>query len=59
LIQSTDGPLLVYAIEVEDVEHAEPAYAAPTLPIDLEHKRVMPDVVASEARVEPLDEIWR
>jgi hypothetical protein len=41
LIESADGPVLVYAIEVEDSDAANAAYTNSTLPIDLEHGAVM------------------
>jgi hypothetical protein len=59
LIESADGPVLVYAVEVADTERAERAYAESTLTIDLEHRRVMADVVAGDASVESLYELRR
>ena len=41
---------------VEDPERAEQAYSSSTLPIDMEHRRVMEEVVSGEAAVELLYE---
>ena len=41
LVPSADGPVLLYAMEVEDFEKARQAFEASTLPIDLEHKAIM------------------
>ena len=46
LVQTSDGPLLVYAVETEDVDASVAAYRASTLPIDLQHREVMSSVVA-------------
>ncbi|MBK5217556.1 MAG: hypothetical protein JJE02_08225, partial [Propionibacteriales bacterium] len=40
LIQTSDGPLLVYAMEVEDEERSRQAALDSTHTIDAEHKRV-------------------
>ena len=57
LIQSADGPVLVYAIEVEDYEAGLRAYEASTLPLDAEHRRVMASVLGPAADVEMLYEV--
>lgn len=41
LIETRRGWILVFAAEVEDREKARAAYQASTLPIDVEHHRVM------------------
>lgn len=50
LLTTSDGPLLVYAIEAESLAQARP------LPIDLEHRQVMREafagVVAAECLLE-------
>lgn len=51
LIEDGQGHVLVYAIEAEDLERAQQAYRESTLPIDLEHRAVLRDVLG--ARVEP------
>ena len=51
LMEDGQGHVLVYAIEAEDLERAQQAYRESTLPIDLEHRAVLRDVLG--ARVEP------
>ena len=41
LLESGDGPVLVYAIEAADLAQAARAVETQPLPIDLEHRRVM------------------
>jgi Family of unknown function (DUF6176) len=45
LIEGPDGPLLAYLIEAEDLELAARAVQDNPLPIDLEHRRVMGEVL--------------
>ena len=45
LLYTADGPVLIYAIEAQDHARAAAAYAQSTLPIDLEHKRIMKQVL--------------
>lgn len=46
LVHTSDGPLLIYAVEVEDVAAALSAYSESSLPIDVRHREVMASVVA-------------
>jgi hypothetical protein len=46
LLEAVEGPVLVYAIELQDEAHAMQAFESSTLPIDLEHRRRMNDVLA-------------
>jgi hypothetical protein len=57
LLESSSGPVLVYAIEVEDEDAAQQAYEASTLPIDAEHRAVMGTVLGDRADVELLYEV--
>jgi hypothetical protein len=61
LLETRDGPVLVYAIDVEDEQRAQHAYETSALPIDLEHRRIMDDVLISrgQAAVELLYELRR
>ena len=59
LVETLTGPLLIYAIEVADVARGAEAYARSTLPIDLEHRQVMADVVIGEGGAELLYELRR
>jgi hypothetical protein len=54
LLHDSDGPVLVYASEADDPQRARQAYAASALPIDLEHKQVMRQVIASRIEAELL-----
>jgi len=54
LVQGAEGPLLVYAMEVDDPETATEAFQTSKLPIDVEHRTVMDDVLAGAADVELL-----
>ena len=56
LLQTADGPILIYAMEAPDHERAAAAYAQSTLPIDLEHKRIMTEVLGDHVPSELLYE---
>jgi hypothetical protein len=59
LIETREGPVLVYAMEAEDLEQAAAAYQGSALPIDREHHDVMADVLLpGSATVERLYEFW-
>lgn len=45
LLDTSDGPLLAYAIEAEDLQRAQSAFEETPLPIDVEHRRVMAEVL--------------
>jgi len=46
LLEAAEGPVLVYAIELQDEARAMQAFESSTVPIDLEHRRRMDDVLA-------------
>jgi hypothetical protein len=54
LIQGPDGPLLVYLIEADDLEQAARAVRDNPLPIDLEHRQVMAEVLGGPVPAECL-----
>lgn len=54
LLSTSDGPLLVYVMEVEDVEASRQAFQASTLPIDQQHREVMAEVIAERVHTEVL-----
>jgi hypothetical protein len=56
LLQGADAPILVYAIEAEDPELGHRVARESTLPIDVEHRRLMAEVLEGPADVEPLYE---
>ena len=57
--RSTLNRMLVYAIEVDDEARGFEAYTNSTLPIDLEHRRIMESVLVGRgsAKVERLYEL--
>jgi hypothetical protein len=57
LIAGAGGPILAYAIEVDDEERAREAFRTSVLPIDREHKSLMAHVLAGPADVERLYEV--
>jgi hypothetical protein len=56
LLSTSDGPILVQAMEVEDRERARAAFRSSSLPIDVEHKQVMRRVLGEAVPAEALYE---
>jgi len=56
LLEVSDGPILIYAMEADDHDKAAAAFAHSTLPIDLEHKRAMSQVLGGPVQCELLYE---
>lgn len=54
LLSTVEGPALIYVIEAEDLERASEAYKNSTLPIDIEHRQVIQQVLGDPAPVELL-----
>jgi hypothetical protein len=54
LLETAEGPILVYAIEAEDLEQARRAVEEHPQPIDLEHLAVMEDVLGAPYPAEQL-----
>ena len=54
IIPTSDGPLLIYAVEAEDFEQASQAYAKSTQPIDQEHRTIMQDCLEESLRLAPV-----
>jgi hypothetical protein len=54
LLESAQGPVLIYAHEVDDPEAAKRAYADSTLPLDRKHREVMRAVLDGAADAELL-----
>ena len=46
VLPGADGAVLVYVMEAEDVQQAYSAYGASQLPIDVEHRAVLAQVLA-------------
>ena len=56
LLRGEDGPVLVYVMEVDDLDKARRAYAESSLAIDIEHKAVMASCANGRATTEVLFE---
>lgn len=56
LLETAQGPVMVYAIAMDDAARADAAFAASRLPIDEEHRKVLDEVIAGKADVELLFE---
>jgi hypothetical protein len=54
LLESAEGPILVYAIEAEDLIRVDRAFESSSFPIDHEHRRVMDEVLVEPFPSEPL-----
>lgn len=54
LLRTSDGPILIYAVEAQDYELTGKTFQSSTLPIDLEHKAAMSRALAGKANVELL-----
>ncbi len=57
LLQTPDGPILVYVMDVADPERAGIAYRYSALPIDQQHKQVMHQVLGEEVQPELLYDV--
>ena len=59
LIEGAEGPVIVYVMEVEDVEVSKAAAQSSEHPIDADHKRVMEQAVGEPLHAELLLDIRR
>lgn len=57
LVQTADGPILVYVMDVADAERADLAFRYSELSIDQEHKSVMHQVLGEEVPAELLYDV--
>ena len=57
LISSSEGPVLIYAHEVENPAAAHAAYSNSTLPLDAEHRERMAAVLAEVVEPELLYDV--
>jgi hypothetical protein len=57
LLETADGPVLIYAIEIDDPEAAQRAYATSTLPLDLQHREVMATTISGPLDLAPLYDV--
>ncbi|MEU4678520.1 DUF6176 family protein [Micromonospora sp. NPDC023737] len=51
ILETTDGPVFVYAVESADYEAAVRAFQESPFPIDAEHKAVLAEVLDGEVNV--------
>ncbi len=49
LLETSDGAILIYAMEGEDLEKGKQAFQSSSLRIDLQHKEIMGDVLGARA----------
>jgi Family of unknown function (DUF6176) len=54
IMPSEAGPVLVYAMEVEDPVFAAAAYKDSSLSIDIEHRAVLEECLLERLKIEPL-----
>ena len=54
LMDTSNGLVLVYAIEAEDLDRASLAVVERPLAIDLEHRKVMTEILGEEIELEPI-----
>jgi Family of unknown function (DUF6176) len=54
LFETTDGPILLYVVEAEDLQQAARAVEENPLPIDLEHRNVMREVLGEPIPLDPI-----
>lgn len=54
LLEPAEGPILVYAIEAEDLTRVDRAFESSSFAIDHEHRRLMDEVLMEPFPSEPL-----
>jgi hypothetical protein len=59
ILPSSDGPILVYAIDADDVQRAFDAFDNSKLPIDEQHRAVLAEVTSGPITVEALYDCGR
>ena len=59
LIETSDGPVLVFCVEADDLEEAAAAYRTSELTIDLEHQAAMRSFVGDPAPADLLFKLTR
>ena len=57
ILQTVDGPVLVYAMEAADFDRGREAFARSKHAIDEEHKQVMGECLGDRLKVEPLYDV--
>lgn len=54
LLDTMDGPVPIHVMEADDMERASRAVEEHPLPIDVEHRAVMREVLGEEPHLPPL-----
>jgi hypothetical protein len=54
LLQLDGGPVLLHVMEADDIDHASRAAQDSSLPVDLEHRQVMEQVLLDRLDIQPL-----
>jgi hypothetical protein len=57
LLETSDGPLLVYANELDDYQAALAEFLASQAPIDVQHREIMPQLTNGTVELTPLLDI--
>ena len=57
VLQSVDGPILIYAMEAADFDHGREAFARSEHAIDDEHKRVMDECLGEPLEIRPIYDV--
>jgi hypothetical protein len=58
-LETADGHVLVYAVECDDYEAAREAFLKSVRPIDVEHRRIMPELTDGVLELRPALDIQR
>lgn len=53
ILKTPDGPILIWAAELDDPDVASRTFAQSSHPIDLEHERVLSECLAGQIEIEP------
>lgn len=57
ILNTSEGSMLIYVMEAEDLERGRKAYLASTHPIDAQHRQVMAECLDGTVVVEPLYDV--
>lgn len=57
IVTTSDGPLLIYAMEAEDFQRGREAYASSKHPIDSEHREIMSECLESFLDATPIYDV--
>ena len=57
VVAGSDGPLLIYVIEAEDLEKGAKAYASSRHKIDAEHRAVMRECLLESPKIDALYDV--